>query len=144
MIPAFNSEGDLPVGVHGATLDDVLSRFGQPSSGRRIVAARLERVYRLAMGTGHVERFVVFGSFVTNKHEPNDVDLTLVMDDTFDLSLVSGEARLLFDHQVADSHFGTSIFGVRRMAAFGGEQAMVAFWQRRRDGKLRGIVEIVG
>ena len=144
MIPAFNFEGDLPIGVHTATLDEVLSRFGRLSSGRRIVAVRLERVYRLAAGTGHLARCIVFGSFVTNKHEPNDVDLLLIMDDTFDLSLVSGEARLLFDHQAGDSHFGASIFWVRRVVAFGGEQAMVEFWQRRRDGRLRGIVEIVG
>ena len=144
MIPAFNPEGELPVGVHSATLGEVLSRFGGPSSGRRIVAVRLERVYRLAAGTGHLARCIVFGSFVTNKHEPNDVDLLLIMDDRFDLSDVSGEARLLFDHQAGDSHFGASIFWVRRVVAFGGEQAMVEFWQRRRDGRLRGIVEIVG
>jgi hypothetical protein len=144
MIPEFNSEGDLPVGIHRATLDEVLSRFGGFSSGRRIVAVRLERVYRLAAGTGHLARFVVFGSFVTNKHEPNDVDVLLIMDEEFDLSVVSGEARLLFDHQVGDSHFGASIFWVRRVVAFGGEQSMIEFWQRRRDGNLRGIVEIVG
>jgi hypothetical protein len=28
------------------------------------------------------------------------------------------------------------------LAAFGGEQAAVEFWQTKRDGGLRGIVEI--
>ena len=31
---------------------------------------------------------------------------------------------------------------VRRPAAFGGEQATIEFWQTKRDGGRRGIVEI--
>lgn len=143
MLPEFTNEGDLPVGVYRATLEETLTRFGDSSSGRRIVAARLRKIHHLIIATGHLARCVVFGSFVTNKDEPNDVDLIFVMDDSFDVSVISGEAALLFDHQVADSHFGASIFWVRRLAALGGEQAMIEFWQRRRDGKLRGIVEIV-
>jgi hypothetical protein len=86
---------------------------------------------------------VIFGSFVTDKVEPRDVDVVMVMDDSFDLDGVTGEAGLLFQHAVADSHFGASIFWVRRLAALGGEQAMVEYWQTKRDGRLRGIVEIV-
>ena len=143
MIPRFNDEGDLPPGVHQATLEEVLARFGCASLGRRVVGSRLQKIHHLASETGHLARCVVFGSFVTDKNEPNDVDLILVMDDSFDVGFVTGEAALLFDHQVADSHFGASVFWVRRLAAFGGEQAMIEFWQRRRDGRLRGIVEIV-
>ena len=36
--------------------------------------ASLDRVYRLAEATNHLARFMVFGSFVTNKLEPQDVD----------------------------------------------------------------------
>jgi len=43
----------------------------------------------------------------------------------------------------ADAHFGASVFWVRRSGALGGEQAMVEYWQVRRDGGRRGIVEIV-
>ncbi len=47
------------------------------------------------------------------------------------------------DLPTADAHFGASVFWLRRPAAFGGEQATIEFWQTRRDGRLRGIVEIV-
>ena len=87
--------------------------------------------------------FVVFGSFVTTKPEPNDVDVFLLMPDSFDADRVTGEARLLFDHAVAQAHFGASVFWLRRLAALGGEEAAVADWQIKRDGSLRGIVEIV-
>jgi len=62
------------------------------------VAERLERVYRLAQATGHLSRFVVFGSFVTDKPEPHDVDVFLVMDDAFDAGTLPGETALAFDH----------------------------------------------
>lgn len=141
-LPTFNEDGDLPVGVHLASLSEVLGRFGRDSARRRAVAARLERIDRLARSTGELARLIVFGSFITDKAEPNDVDIFLVMEDSFEVDRVVGEARLVFDHAAADTHFGASVFWVRRMAALGGEQAAVEFWQTRRDGGLRGIIEI--
>ena len=142
-LPAFNEEGDLPPGVHRATLPEVLTRFGQGSVQRCAVADRLKRLYQLVSSTGHLARFVVFGSFVTAKEEPNDVDLILLMEDTFDLASVTGEAALPFQHMEADAHFGASVFWTRRAGAIGGEQAMIEDWQARREGGQRGIVEIV-
>ena len=84
----------------------------------------------------------MFGSFVTDKAEPNDVDVFLLMEDSFDVASLPGEARLVFDHADADAHFGASIFWSRRLAAFGGERAAVESWQTRRDGGLRGIIDI--
>jgi len=141
--PAFNDEGDLPVGLYRAGLREVLDHFGQSSTRRQIIATRLERIYQLACSTGQVARFGVFGSFVTEKEEPNDVDVIMIMEDSFDLASVSGEAALVFQHNEADAHFGASVFWVRRSAALGGEQAMIEHWQVRREGGRRGIVEIV-
>lgn len=141
-LPDFNQEGELPPGVHRAILAEVLQRFGSGSLQRRVVADRLNRLYHLAFSTGQLGRFVVFGSFVTAKHEPNDVDIVLLMEDTFDLSTVTGEAAIVFQHQEADARFGASVFWTRRSGAIGGEEAMVEDWQVRRDGGQRGIVEI--
>jgi hypothetical protein len=85
-LPGFNEEGDLPPGVHRATLAEVLQRFGSGSVQRRAVGDRLNRLYQLASLAGQLARFVVFGSFVTAKDEPNDVDIVLLMEDTFDLA----------------------------------------------------------
>ena len=65
------------------------------------------------------------------------------MEDTFDASDVTGESRLLFDHAAAQAHFGASVFWLRRLAAWEGEQAAVEYWQVKRGGGYRGIVEIV-
>ncbi len=47
-LPAFDESGDLPVGVHQATLQEVIQRFGRASARREAIAARLQRIYALA------------------------------------------------------------------------------------------------
>ena len=78
---------------------------------------RLKRVYDLARETGILKRFIVFGSFVTAKPDPDDVDVFLVMHDMFDLGQLTGEAQLIFDHPAAQAHFGASVFWLRQLAA---------------------------
>jgi hypothetical protein len=141
--PDFDGNGDLPVGIHQATLAEVTQHFGTGSLHREIVSRRLERIYRLARSTRHLARFVVFGSFVTAKPKPNDVDIFMLMEDTFDSSQVPGEAAIVFDHVAAQNLEGASVFWIRRMAAFGGEEAALEHWQIKRDKMKRGIVEVL-
>lgn len=141
--PDFNENGDLPPGIHQATLADVIDYFGQGTPQRQIMARRLEHIYTLAAGTGHLARFIIFGSFITTKPDPGDVDIFLLMEDTFDVSQLSGEAALIFDHVVTQNYEGASIFWIRRLAALEGEEATVLYWQLKRDGSQRGIVEVV-
>jgi len=141
--PAFDANGDLPLDIHQATINDVLQYFGTSNLQRQIVARRLERVYNLAQGIGQLARFVVFGSFVTAKPEPNDVDVFMLMEDTFEVSCVTGEAAVIFDHMAAQSAEGASVFWIRRVAAIGGEEEAIADWQVKRGGGKRGIVEVI-
>jgi len=141
--PEFDHNGDLPAGIHEATLAEVVQHFGAGTLQRRLVGERLERVYRLAFSTGQVARFLVFGSFVTAKPEPGDVDVFILMEDSFDSSQVRGEAAIIFDHQAAQNVEGASVFWIRRQAAIGGEQATLEHWQIKRDKTQRGIVEVI-
>ena len=143
-LPQFNIDGDLPIGVHLATISEVKALLGSTSHRRIIVMTRLERVYNLAIQTNCVAHFIVFGSFVTNKAAPNDVDVFMVMENKFDADSLKGEVRLLFDHNAADAFFGASVFWLRRIAAFGGIQETIGHWQNRRDGGKRGIIEVIG
>lgn len=97
----------------------------------------------MAIRTGHVRRFVVFGSFITADESPNDVDVFLIMDNAFDPGLLSHDAQRLFDHAVAQSQFGASVFWLRQLGCFDGEDAAVEYWQVKRGGGARGIVEII-
>ncbi len=111
---------------------------------KHVHAAVLTRLYQLVASTGQLARFVVFGSFVTAKADPHDIDILLLMEDTFDLASVTGEAALVFQHLEAQARFGASVFWTRRSGAMGGERAMIEYWQVRREGGRRGIIEIVG
>ncbi len=142
-LPPLGKDGDLPPGIYRTTLQEMLRRFGKGTRQRFAVAQRLERIYRVSAGTGQLARFVVFGSFVSAKMEPADVDVFLLMEDTFDMGQLTGEARVLFDHAAAQAHFGASVFWLRRLAALGGEEQAISGWQIKRDGTCRGIIEIV-
>lgn len=140
---SIHPAGDLPEGVHQATLADVVQFLGRGTTRRLMLGRRLENIYQLARETRCIARFILFGSFVTNKPEPNDVDIFLLMDDAFDVSKVVGQAAVLFDHAAAQNYAGASIFWLRRLAALDGEQAAVEHWALKRDGERRGIVEII-
>jgi hypothetical protein len=141
--PKFNENGDLPIDIHCASLSEVIDHFGKGSYQRELVSQRLKRIYSLAIQTGRVARFIVFGSFVTNKLNPQDVDVLMIMDDTFDVREVKGEASIIFNHMAAHNYEGASIFWIRRMAAFGGEEETIAQMQIKRNGEKRGIVEVI-
>ena len=121
----------------------MLHHFGTGSLRRRLIGQRLERIYKLAYTTGQVARFIVFGSFVTAKVDPGDVDVFLLMEDRFDSNQVQGEVAIIFDHLAGQAVEGASVFWIRRQAAIGGEQAAVEHWQLKRDKTRRGIVEVI-
>ena len=70
----------------------------------------MRRIHQLASATGKLELFIVFGSYVTTKAEPRDVDVVLVMKDDFFLAQCDETMRVLFDHQRAETELGASIF----------------------------------
>jgi len=130
----MTAAGDLPTGIHGATLAEVMERFGQGTPTRVMLGRRLGHIFQLVHQTGCVARFILFGSFITVKPEPNDVDIFLLMEDTFDVSKVVGEPLVLFDHLAAQNVAGASIFWLRRLAALDGEQSR----SRALAGEARG------
>lgn len=101
----------MPTGIYRATLPQVLEHFGTTTLQRRLVGQRLKRIYTLATSTGQIRRFAVFGSFVTATSHPNDVDIFLIMADTFNVHQVQGEAAIIFDHQAAQNVEGPAYSG---------------------------------
>jgi hypothetical protein len=144
VLPKFNKAGDLPPGVYQATLDEVVERFGAARGRRNICTRRLLHVYALAQRTGQLQRFIIFGSYVTATPDPNDVDVVLIMDDAFRLEDCPIEVRGLFDHAVAQARYGASIFWVRPgLLLSESMDNFIAYWQIKRDGSKRGIVEVI-
>ncbi len=82
-IPPFEQSGNLPPGRYKSTIDEVVRRFGSGSGEREAATPQLEAIYETARSTGYLLYFLVFGSYVTAKRAPRDVDIILVMTDNF-------------------------------------------------------------
>ncbi|MBM3242728.1 hypothetical protein FJZ31_41235 [Candidatus Poribacteria bacterium] len=142
-LPNLNPSGELPEGVHSATIDEVIRQFGSGTSQREVVTARLRRIYQLAKDTGKLQRLIIFGSYITAKPEPNDVDIVLIFDDDFDFITCDKETKRLLEHQQATEEFGASIFWLRPSLLFLETlDEFIEGWQVKRDGTRRGIVEV--
>ena len=142
--PNFDNNGDLSVGIYCAILSEVIAHFGTSTLQRCLIAQRLVRIYTLVRRTGQLVLFIIFGSFVTAKREPNDVDIFMMMEDSFDAQQVDSEAAIIFDHVAAQHYEGASVFWIRRMAAIDGEETAIQYWQNTREWTKRGIVEVIG
>jgi hypothetical protein len=81
-IPVFREDGYLPEGLHVATEEEVIARFGQSAPHRNYLGGRLRHWLALARAVGAL-RFFIDGSFVTAKVEPGDVDAVIWLPDRF-------------------------------------------------------------
>jgi hypothetical protein len=104
---------------------------------------KLRHLYELAHRTGNLSRFLVLGSFVPTGANPRDVDIVLIMNASFVLENARRECRTLFSHADAEARYGASVFWIRAgMLAENDLQLFLDTWQTKRDGTLRGIVEV--
>jgi len=143
-LPAFDNHGDLPVGVHQATFVEVINHFGSGTPQRERVTNRLVHIYELARRTGKLLRFIVFGSYVTAKPEPDDVDIILVMRDNFLLSKCDAEMSPVFYHLQAQEKLGASVFwSSPSNILLETVDQFIAHWQIKRDQSWHGIVEVI-
>ena len=143
-LPELDRFGDLPVGVHQASLEEVIARFGHGTPQRQLVAMRLLRIYDVARGTGKLERFVIFGSYVTAKPNPNDVDIILIMRDDFRERECDEETAPVFHHLRAQAELGASVFWTAPCGVLlETVDQFIEHWQVKRDHSRHGIVEVI-
>ncbi|HEX3531325.1 MAG TPA: hypothetical protein VH988_30045 [Thermoanaerobaculia bacterium] len=83
-IPDYDAGGVLPPGVHLCTMDEIKERFARfRTSDRRLRLYRqlVEYVDRVEE-IGAIRALIIDGSFVTDKAEPADIDLIVIVSDT--------------------------------------------------------------
>jgi hypothetical protein len=143
MLPLLNENGDLPPGVHAAGWTEIEQRFGTGTSARLRAFATLKHLHELAVRTGALRSFYVFGSFVSAAPAPRDVDLILIMRSDFRLEDCPRESLTLFSHADAEARYGASVFWLREgMLPDAAMREFVRVWQTKRDGTVRGILEV--
>jgi hypothetical protein len=140
MIPDFRDDGYLPDGLHMATEADVTFRFGSSTPRRRRLILRLRRWLELSRLTG-ARRFLVDGSFVTAKEEPNDIDAVVLLADDFELQISQGLDAALELEEMLLTRRPEEIFAAEDVRDW---NDWVEFFGRTResDGRRKGLVEI--
>ena len=143
MLPTFNHAGNLPEGIHLATEDEVVVRFATPSARRQWFGEQLRSLLVLAKATGQLARVFLWGSFVTSKEVPNDLDVLLVMSAEFTVEATPAPAHIAFDHVQARLRFQADVFWTKSSL----DPQVLHLWldtyQTGKDFTRRGIVEVI-
>ncbi len=108
MIPAFSPDGFLPFGLHGASLQEIEARFGG-NARREGQLGLLREVVEAALVYPSIKRVLVWGSFVSSKEEPNDLDYSLVVGVSHQLVTIAPEHRLYLNPRQAMMRWGVDV-----------------------------------
>jgi hypothetical protein len=140
MIPSPNAIGELPPGVHAATLAEVEAVF-VTTLKRRVLFDGLRRAL-LNLTRAGVRRVFIDGSFVTTKADPNDVDGCWEWNDAVNIDLLD-PVLLDFAHhrQAMKDTYGVDFFLADWQEA-GSGLTFLEFFQRNRADVPKGIVQI--
>ena len=139
MIPPFDTNtGRLPEGVHEASWDEIVQRFGWNQRRRRLLDGLAEAIELLARAG--CRRLGLNGSFVTVKDEPGDFDACWDVEsvdlDAIDpvlLDLSPGRAK-------QKRRFGGELFP--NIIESGSGLLFTEFFQNDLDAGRKGIVVI--
>jgi hypothetical protein len=142
MLPDFTPWGDLPVGVHVAHWEELRSRFGASTPRRMWLLSRLQTVLSIAAGTGKLRRVFVWGSFVTTKASPKDLDLLLILDEDFAVEDFPSAVQSVFDSVRARLLYESDVFWARASIGNDTLDTWLETYQTSRTFRKRGIVEL--
>ncbi|MCC7368734.1 MAG: hypothetical protein IT306_09950 [Chloroflexi bacterium] len=144
MLPPFDAAtGNLPPGIHEATWDGLLARYGYTPHRLALLAglkAALDSLRRAGCRRAYID-----GSFVTAKEAPNDFDACWEMADV-EFDSLDQLAPVLLDWRnrraAQKATFGGELF-IAESAADPRGTPYLDFFQRDRDtGDPKGIVAI--
>jgi hypothetical protein len=130
MIPPFDDYGNLPPGIHRATIEEVRARFGDGSPEREAQMAELIEFVVFCRKAG-VLRIVLNGSFVTGRLTPQDVDVIVLPD--------AARTENLFPNEL--------VFPFLQIITAADDQDLEA-WSLQdfgtdRRGRFKGVIELI-
>ena len=142
MIPPFDTDGDLPQGMHQTMWTAFRERFCifAHSDRRPRLCRQIEQMLEEAQASRIVERLIFGGSFVTSKSEPNDFDCIIVLKAETHYEELLPFQRWVADTREASRRYGGDVFVART------NQPTLAmyldFFRTNRRGKRVGLVEV--
>jgi hypothetical protein len=142
-LPGSEHDSSLPPGIHAATFREVQARFGVGSEARQRQIELLRRVVEAARPYATIKRVLVWGSFVTQKLEPADLDYSVVVSVAHRGTQTATAHRRFFVPSDARRHYGIDRnYLVVPDYPLDYYLEKLDFFCHGRDGRARGIVEI--
>jgi hypothetical protein len=139
MIPAFTEDGILPPGVHVATWDEIVARFGTNRHREKLLVGLKAALDQLRLAG--CRRAFLDGSFVSNKARPGDYDLCYEPMGVDPSSLDPSFFQFAAKRAAQRTKFLGELFPSSSLAA-NGYSYFQYFQQDTRTGIAKGIVAI--
>ena len=124
------------------TLEEIRQRYGESTPRRQFLCIRLQTVVRLLVETGQLRHLYIFGSFVTAKPTPGDLDCFAVMASGFTTEHLTPPHLEVFQHDVCRLLYQIDIFWVIEAVAREHREAMLNVFSRDREGTPQPIIEV--
>ena len=134
MIPPLQSDGTLPPGTHQASLADVLIAYPAGNQQRQMLNDSLAQVVEQLWRLDPALTIFVDGSYVTEKAEPNDIDLLIITTRYNELSL-----RRYLDQVCPVEAVSVHIYAEPHVPS-----ALLDFFTTTRLGTAKGIIVLTG
>lgn len=144
MLPSFNNAGVLPPGVWPCELAELAQRFAvfRCTDRQLQLYDQMNELLYDTLRTGVVTEVIVDGSFVTDKDEPNDIDLVLGLLPGFDLEAAPFWIVNVLDINSLKRRYGFDV----KIAVVGSGKYLfwLDFFQQVRDtGERKGVVRLL-
>jgi hypothetical protein len=142
-LPELNADGYLDEGIYIASLDEIAVRFGIGTPARERCGNLLRLIVASARKYPTIKRVLLWGSFVSAKPEPGDLDYSVVVDPRHRFATIEPEDRRFFVPFEARMYYGAdpSYLLLYEYPLEAYTEIMMLLCHDRRN-RPRGIVEV--
>lgn len=142
-LPELNADGYLESGIYLSSLDEVLERFGTGTPARERQGNLLLLIVESARKYSTIKRVLLWGSFVSAKPEPGDLDYSIVVDPRHRSVAIESDDRRFFAPFDANIRYGVDR-GYLELYEHPPElyAEVILFFCHSRRRRPRGIVEV--
>ncbi len=140
MIPDFDERGNLPPGIHEATWDEIIERYGGNTRRERLLQG-----LKLALDdlrAAGCQAVYLDGSFVTEKELPGDFDACWVPDGVSSDDLHPSLLKLTIPRNAQKRRYGGELVISDGLSEPFGPRYLQFFQQDGRTGQVKGIIKI--
>ena len=125
------------------SLEEILQRYGEHTARWQFLWQRLQTIVQLLTATGALRRLYLFGSFITAKPNPGDLDCLAVMASGFTTAHLAPSIMTVFQHDICRLYYQADVFWITEAVGQEYLETLLAVFARDRSGNPQPLVEVV-